>query len=87
VVGALGHGDGGGLSANGAAMRGISRGERLADELGSPVLRCWMAEIAIEYAVGDRRLGCRLALLAHHSAGARAGPASTAAAAARLGGD
>ena len=43
----------GGLSGNGAAMiRHLTEGERLAEELGSPVLRCWMAEIAIEYASG-----------------------------------
>ena len=43
----------GGLSGNGAAMiRHLAEGERLSEELGSPVLRCWMAEIAIEYASG-----------------------------------
>ena len=43
----------GGLTGNGAAMtRHLAEGERLAEALGSPVLRCWMAEIEIEYASG-----------------------------------
>ncbi len=53
----------GGLSGNGAAMtRHLAEGERLADELGSPVLRCWMAEIAIEYASGTGDWDAGLAL-------------------------
>jgi DNA-binding CsgD family transcriptional regulator/tetratricopeptide (TPR) repeat protein len=54
----------GGLSGNGAAMtRHLEEGERLAEALGSPVLRCWMAEIAIEYAsgAGDWDAGLSLA--------------------------
>jgi DNA-binding CsgD family transcriptional regulator len=54
----------GGLSGNGAAMtRHLAEGERLAEALGSPVLRCWMAEIAIEYAsgTGDWDAGLSLA--------------------------
>jgi DNA-binding CsgD family transcriptional regulator/tetratricopeptide (TPR) repeat protein len=54
----------GGLSGNGAAMtRHLAEGERLADELGSPVLQCWMSEIAIEYAsgTGDWDAGLSLA--------------------------
>jgi DNA-binding CsgD family transcriptional regulator len=53
----------GGLSGNGGAMtRHLAEGERLADELGSPVLRCWMAEIAIEYASGTGDWDAGLAL-------------------------
>jgi DNA-binding CsgD family transcriptional regulator len=53
----------GGLSGHGAAMtRHLAEGERLADELGSPVLRCWMAEIAIEYASGTGDWDAGLAL-------------------------
>ncbi len=53
----------GGLSGNGAAMtRHLAEGERLAEELGSPVLRCWMAEIAIEYASGTGDWDAGLAL-------------------------
>ena len=53
----------GGLSGNGSAMtRHLAEGERLADELGSPVLRCWMAEIAIEYASGTGDWDAGLAL-------------------------
>jgi DNA-binding CsgD family transcriptional regulator len=53
----------GGLSGNGAAMtRHLAEGERLAEELGSPVLRCWMAEIAIEYAYGTGDWDAGLAL-------------------------
>ncbi len=55
----------GGLSGNGAAMtRHLSEGERLAEQLGSPVLRCWMAEIAIEYASGAGDWDAGLALAA-----------------------
>ena len=53
----------GGLSGNGAMMaRHLAEGERLADALGSPVLRCWMAEIAIEYASGTGEWDAGLAL-------------------------
>ena len=53
----------GGLSGNGAAMtRHLAEGERLAEALGSPVLRCWMAEIAIEYSSGTGEWDAGLAL-------------------------
>ncbi|MCY7378969.1 MAG: AAA family ATPase [Gemmatimonadaceae bacterium] len=53
----------GGLSGNGAMMsRHLGEGDRLADALGSPVLRCWMAEIAIEYASGTGEWDAGLAL-------------------------
>jgi DNA-binding CsgD family transcriptional regulator/tetratricopeptide (TPR) repeat protein len=53
----------GGLSGHGSAMtHHLAEGERLADELGSPVLRCWMAEIAIEYASGTGDWDAGLAL-------------------------
>ena len=53
----------GGLSGNGATMsHHLAEGERLADELGSPVLHCWMAEIAIEYAYGTGDWDAGLAL-------------------------
>jgi tetratricopeptide (TPR) repeat protein len=43
----------GGLTGNGAAMADhLAAGQRLAEELGSPVMRCWTSEIAIEYASG-----------------------------------
>lgn len=42
-----------GLTGNaGAAARHIAESERLADEVRSPVLRVWTAEVAIEYAAG-----------------------------------
>lgn len=53
----------GGLSGNGGAMaRHLAESERLADELGSPVLRCWTAEIEIEYASGTGAWDAGLAL-------------------------
>lgn len=53
----------GGLSGNGSAMaEHLAASERLADELGSPVLRCWTAEIAIEYASGTGDWDAGLAL-------------------------
>jgi DNA-binding CsgD family transcriptional regulator len=53
----------GGLSGNGAAMtRHLAEGERLAEALGSPVLRCWMAEIEIEYASGTGEWDAGLSL-------------------------
>ena len=53
----------GGLSGNGSAMaHHLAESERLAEELGSPVLRCWTAEIAIEYASGTGEWDAGLAL-------------------------
>jgi DNA-binding CsgD family transcriptional regulator/tetratricopeptide (TPR) repeat protein len=54
----------GGLSGNSGAMaRHLAESERLADELGSPVLRCWTAEIAVELhsGTGDWDAGLALA--------------------------
>jgi predicted ATPase/DNA-binding CsgD family transcriptional regulator len=54
----------GGLSGNSGAMaHHLAESERLADELGSPVLRCWTAEIAIELhsGTGDWDAGLALA--------------------------
>jgi len=54
----------GGLSGSSGAMaRHLAESERLADELGSPVLRCWTAEIAIELhsGTGDWDAGLALA--------------------------
>lgn len=53
----------GGLSGRSGTMaRHLAESERLADELGSPVLRCWTAEIAIEYASGTGDWDAGLAL-------------------------
>ena len=53
----------GGLTGNGAAMAvHLAEGQRLADELGSPVLKCWTSEIAIEYASGTGDWDAGLAL-------------------------
>jgi len=53
----------GGLSGNSGAMaRHLAESERLADELGSPVLRCWTAEIAIELHAGTGDWDAGLAL-------------------------
>jgi DNA-binding CsgD family transcriptional regulator/tetratricopeptide (TPR) repeat protein len=54
----------GGLSGSSGAMaRHLAESERLADELGSPVLRCWTAEIAVELhsGTGDWDAGLALA--------------------------
>jgi DNA-binding CsgD family transcriptional regulator len=54
----------GGLSGNSGAMaHHLGESERLADELGSPVLRCWTAEIAVELhsGTGDWDAGLALA--------------------------
>ena len=54
----------GGLSGSSGAMaRHLGESERLADELGSPVLRCWTAEIAVELhsGTGDWDAGLALA--------------------------
>jgi DNA-binding CsgD family transcriptional regulator/tetratricopeptide (TPR) repeat protein len=54
----------GGLSGNSGAMAyHLGESERLADELGSPVLRCWTAEIAVELhsGTGDWDAGLALA--------------------------
>ena len=54
----------GGLSGNSGAMaHHLAESERLADELGSPVLRCWTAEIAVELhsGTGDWDAGLALA--------------------------
>ena len=53
----------GGLTGQAAAMaHHMAEGDRLADELGSPVLRCWMAEVAIEYSSGTGEWAAGLAL-------------------------
>jgi DNA-binding CsgD family transcriptional regulator len=52
--------------------RHLAEGERLADELGSPVLRCWMAEIAVEYASGAGDWDAGLALAERTLPAARA---------------
>jgi DNA-binding CsgD family transcriptional regulator len=54
----------GGLSGSSGAMaHHLAESERLADELGSPVLRCWTAEIAVELhsGMGDWDAGLALA--------------------------
>jgi DNA-binding NarL/FixJ family response regulator len=54
----------GGLSGSSGAMAfHLGESERLADELGSPVLRCWTAEIAVELhsGTGDWDAGLALA--------------------------
>jgi len=54
----------GGLSGNSGAMaHHLAEAGRLADELGSPVLRCWTAEIAVELhsGTGDWDAGLALA--------------------------
>jgi DNA-binding CsgD family transcriptional regulator/tetratricopeptide (TPR) repeat protein len=54
----------GGLSGSSGAMaRHLAESERLADALGSPVLRCWTAEIAVELhsGTGDWDAGLALA--------------------------
>ena len=54
----------GGLSGNSGAMAfHLAESGRLADELGSPVLRCWTAEIAVELhsGTGDWDAGLALA--------------------------
>ena len=53
----------GGLTGNSGAMaHHLGEAERLADELGSPVLRCWTAEIAIELHAGKGDWDAGLAL-------------------------
>ena len=72
-----------------ARWRGhLAESERLADELGSPVLRCWTAEIAVELHSGTGDWDAGLALAERTIPMARAlRPARAAAAAARVGRD
>lgn len=52
-----------GLTGHAAQARGhLSEAERLADELRSPLLRLWSAEVAIEYATGTGDWDAALAL-------------------------
>ena len=53
----------GGLTGHASEMaHHMAEGDRLADALGSPVLRCWMAEVAIEYSSGTGEWEAGLAL-------------------------
>jgi len=53
----------GGLSGNSQMVAAhLAESERLAEALGSPVLRCWTAELAIEYASGTGDWDAGLAL-------------------------
>lgn len=63
----------GGLTGNSAAVVAhLAESERLAEALGSPVLRCWTAELAIEYASGSGDWDAGLALAERTIALARA---------------
>ncbi|HET7456923.1 MAG TPA: AAA family ATPase [Gemmatimonadaceae bacterium] len=62
-----------GLTGNGAAItRYLAESERLADELHSPLLRVWTAEVAIEYASGIGEWATAIALAERTIATARA---------------
>ena len=61
-----------GLNGNGTAIaRYVAESERLADELRSPLMRVWTAEVAIEYASGIGEWGTAIVLAEQSIATAR----------------